>query len=101
MNYAPKMNRRTFLELSDEGARVVRAPARRLGDAPHVVVARPLRFHPGLLEVGHHQHHLVDLAVEVGAPLIRGRKTTTLGLQHVIEMTGDRFHLAHVVLHPG
>src|SRR5437870_1835261 len=86
------------LQLVHEGARVVHAAARRLGHAANVVVAGALGFHPGLLEVRHHQHHLIDLAIEVVPPLRGGGEATAVALHHGREVLRDVLDLAHVVL---
>src|SRR5439155_18742267 len=60
---------RAALQLVEQRAGLVQALARRLGRAAHVVIAGPRRLVPGLLEVGHQEHHALDLIVEVRRPL--------------------------------
>src|SRR5262245_64872763 len=56
-------------QLVEQRARLVHAPARRLGRAAHVVVAGGLGLDPRLLEMRHQRDDALHLAVEVGRPL--------------------------------
>src|SRR5262245_52309105 len=90
---------RAGLHLLEQRARLVHAPARRLGLTTHVIVAGGLGLDPRLLQVGHERDDAFDFAVEIGLPL-RGRvEARAIRLQHALEVRGQLVHLAQMILH--
>src|SRR5882762_3387873 len=86
------------LQLVEQRARVLQVLARRLGRAPHLVVARLLRLDPRLLDVGPEQNDAVHLAVEVCLPPA-GRGEVPAGLaDHALEVLGEVLHLPQVMV---
>src|SRR5438132_4179282 len=90
---------RAALQLVEQRARLLQASARRLGRAADVVVAGAGGLVPGLLEVGHQQHHPVDLAVEVRRPFLRRGEARAVGAHDPVEVRGELRDLLEVMLH--
>jgi hypothetical protein len=51
--------------------------------------------------MGHEEHDAVDLAVQVGPPLLGRREAGTLAEQEALEVIGELIDLAEMMLHAG
>src|SRR5712692_5330199 len=86
------------LQLVQQWPRFAQALARRLGSLPHLIVAGRLRLHPRLLDVSRHEHHAVDLTIEVRLPLAAAGKARAVVLHHAFEVLGQLGGVTHVVV---
>src|SRR5262245_7654515 len=77
------------LQLVGQRQRGLETAAWRLGFAPHVVVGRGLGFRPGFLDVGHHEHDAIELALDVSVPLLTRRKAGTSAEKKLLEVIGE------------